>query len=428
MTKLHKIGWKTALMLVVSNMIGTGVFTSLGYQLMDVRNVWSIVLLWVLGGLLALIGAFTFAELGTYFKQSGGDYLFISKAFHPFWGYLSAWTSLIVGFSAPVAIAGLAMEAYLSPFQIPNLRAYVVLSIIVISFFHTISLKHSSIFQTATTLFKVLFVAFLLGLGVWYSPIAFNAIDTKHSIFDDISKTGFAVSLLYVTYAYTGWNAAAYIVGEIRNPEKNLPKALILGTLAVMMVYVLLQLVFLKFATYDQLNGQAEVAILSVQNILGKESIPWVSAGIGLQLVATMSSYIWIGPRVVHAMAKHYSLWSWLRPLNSHGIPVRAIWLQCGIILVLLLSGTLQQVLLYTSFLLQLMGTLAVASFFKIKRNAKGFKSPWSPYIQYFYVGFSCLVLLFIIYDKPLESLVGLGILVIGAITYVFSKKEYTDE
>ena len=195
-----------------------------------------------------------------------------------------------------------------------------------------------------------------------------------------------------------------------------------------MIVYVLLQIVFLKFGTYAQLIGQAEVAILSIQNILGKESIPWISAGIGLQLVATMSSYIWIGPRVVHAMAQHYSLWYWLRPLNAHNIPVRAIWLQTAIILVLLLSGTLQQVLLYTSFLLQLMGTLAVASYFKIKRNGDGFRSPWSPYIQYFYVGFSIFVLVFIIIDKPFESLVGLSILLFGALTYLFSKKDYTDE
>jgi L-asparagine transporter-like permease len=195
-----------------------------------------------------------------------------------------------------------------------------------------------------------------------------------------------------------------------------------------MIVYVLLQIVFLKFATYAQLSGKAEVAILSIQNILRKESIPWISAGIGLQLVATMSSYVWIGPRVVHAMAQHYSLWSWLRPLNAHDIPVRAIWLQTAIVLVLLLSGTLLQVLLYTFFLLQLMGTLAVASYFKIKRNGSGFRSPWSPFIQYFYVVFSVFVLVFIIIDKPFESLIGLGILVIGAITYVFSKKEYTDE
>jgi amino acid transporter len=424
MSKTHKIGWKTAFMLVISNMVGTGVFTSLGYQLVEVQNVWSIVLLWILGGVLALIGAFTFAELGTHYNKSGGDYVFISEGFSPFWGYLSAWTSLIVGFSAPVAIAGLAMEAYLSPFHITNLRWYIVLVIVGVSLFHTLSLKHSSFFQISATVFKLLFVLFLLGVGLWFPSTEDNALNLETSFLSEISKSGFAVSLLYVTYAYTGWNAAAYIVGEIRNPQKNLPRALILGTLFVMMVYVLLQVVFLKFGTLLQLEGQAEVAIISVQNVLGKSSMPWISAGIGLQLIATMSSYVWIGPRIIHAMAKHYSLWNWLRPLNAHDIPVRAIWFQCLVILILLLSGSLQQVLIYTSFLLQLMGTLAVASFLKIKRNSNGFKSPWSPFIQYFYVVFSLFVLAFIIYDKPFESIIGLGILVFGAFTYFISKKE----
>lgn len=424
MSKTHKIGWKTALMLVISNMVGTGVFTSLGYQLVEVQNVWSIVLLWILGGVLALIGAFTFAELGTHYNKSGGDYVFISEGFSPFLGYLSAWISLIVGFSAPVAIAGLAMEAYLSPFHITNLRWYIVLVIVGVSLFHTLSLKHSSFFQISATVFKLLFVLFLLGVGLWFPSTENNALNLETSFLSEISKSGFAVSLLYVTYAYTGWNAAAYIVGEIRNPQKDLPRALIMGTLAVTLVYVLLQIVFLKFGTLLQLEGQAEVAIISVQNVLGLSSMPWISAGIGLQLIATMSSYVWIGPRIIHAMAKHYSLWSWLRPLNAHDIPVRAIWFQCLVILILLLSGSLQQVLIYTSFLLQLMGTLAVASFLKIKRNSNGFKSPWSPFIQYFYVVFSLFVLAFIIYDKPFESIIGLGILVFGAFTYFISKKE----
>lgn len=412
------------MMLVISNMIGTGVFTSLGYQLAEVQNVWSIVLLWVLGGILALIGAFTFAELGTHYNKSGGDYVFISEGFHPFLGYLTAWTSLIVGFSAPVAIAGLAMEAYLAPFNIPHIRLYIVATIILISFLHSFSLKHSSIFQTITTIIKVLFIAFLMGLGVWFLPTENNAINTQTSVLEEISKSGFAVSLLYVTYAYTGWNAAAYIVGEIRNPKKDLPKALILGTLGVIIVYVALQLVFLKFGTYTQLNNQAEVAILATQNILGTTANKWISAGIGIQLIATMSSYIWIGPRIVHSMAQNFSLWRWLRPTNEHNIPIRAIWLQCAVILVLMLSGSLQQVLLYTSFLLQLMGTLAVASFMKISRVGNGFKSPFSPYMQYIYVIFSVFVMIFIVYDKPKESLIGLGILLVGAISYYFSEQE----
>jgi amino acid transporter len=420
----HKIGWKTALLLVISNMIGTGVFTSLGYQLLEVKNVWSIVLLWLLGGILALIGAFTFAELGTFYKQSGGDYIFIKEGFGPFWAYLSAWTSMIVGFSAPVAIAALAMEAYFSSFQIAHLRIYILAIIIGISWFHTISIKQSTYFQIATTVIKVLFLAFLFGLGIYFSPIPNNAISTSTSIFQEIKSSGFAVSLLYVTYAYTGWNAAAYIVDEIKNPKKNLPKALILGTILVTIIYIFLQIIFLNFGTYAQLSGQAQVAILATENILGPKSTPWISAGIGVQLLATMSSYIWIGPRVVHAMSQNFSFWRFLRPTNPHGIPVRAIWLQCFLIIVLLVSGTLQQVLLYTSFLLQLMGTLAIASFLKIKRNKKGFRSPLSPFIQYLYVIFSVGVLVFIAIDKPMESLIGLGILALGAITYFLSDLE----
>lgn len=419
-----KIGWKTAIMLVVSNMIGTGVFTSLGYQLVEVQNVWSVLLLWVSGGILALIGAFTFAELGTYYNKSGGDYIFISEGFHPFLGYLSAWTSLILGFAAPVAIAGLAMEAYLAPFHIHNFRLYIFATIIAISLFHSFSLKESSIFQIFTTAFKMVFVAFLISLGIWFLPIENNALQTQTSVLAEIGKPGFAVSLLYVTYAYTGWNAAAYIVGEIRNPKKDLPIALVVGTIIVIAVYVVLQLVFLKFATLGQLQGQADVAIIATNNILGLNASAWISAGIGLQLIATMSSYIWIGPRIVNAMAQSYSFWKFIRPVNKNNIPTRAIWLQCSIILILMASGTLLQVLLYTSFLLQLMGTLAVASFLKIPRNKSGFKSPFSPYIQYFYIGFSLFVLFFILWDKPVESLIGFGILVLGTITYFFSKKE----
>ena len=154
----NKIGWFTATGIVVSNMVGTGVFTSLGFQLLAVSSTWNIVLLWVLGGVLALIGAFTFAELGTHYNRTGGDYVFISEAFHPLLGYLSAWTSLIVGFSAPVAIAAIAMEAYLQPFQIPNLRLIIVLIVICICFFHTKSIKFSAIFQNSTTFLKAVFV------------------------------------------------------------------------------------------------------------------------------------------------------------------------------------------------------------------------------------------------------------------------------
>lgn len=420
----HQIGWLTATSIVISSMIGTGVFTSLGFQLLEVQNTWSIILLWFLGGILALIGAFTFAELGTYYKRSGGDYVFISESFGPFWGYLSAWTSMIVGFSAPVAIAAIAMESYLAPFHLPSIRIFSVVAIVAICLFHSFSVHHSGLFQNFSTIVKVLFILFLLGLGVYFAEIPNSALQFESPVAPEVFKSGFAVSLLYVTYAYTGWNTSAYIVGEIKSPKQNLPKSLIMGTLFVTVVYVLLQLVILKFASTAQLKGQVDVALISTKNILGTTANKWISAGIAFQLIATMSSYIWVGPRIIHAMAQHFSHWKWLRPSNAQNIPIRAIWFQGAIILLLLFSGSLEQILLYTSFLLQLMGTLAVASIFFIKSQSDSFRSPLKPYLQYLYVGFSVFVLIFIVIDRPTESLMGLGILFVGAVTYFFGKRD----
>ncbi len=426
MTKpLHKISWLTALALVISNMVGTGVFTSLGYQLLAVQNTWSILLLWILGGILALIGAFTFAELGThYHDQSGGDYVFISKGLHPFLGYLTAWVSLVGGFSAPVAIAGLAMEAYLSPFNIPYLRVFTVTLIVVIGLLHSFTLKHSSWFQNVTTVVKVAFIGLVLAVGFWVAPPVVNSLKWDSSYQGEVFTSSFAVSLLYVTYAYTGWNAAAYIVSEIKDPRRNLPKALLLGTITVTVIYVCLQLVFLKLAAPGALQGQADVAVVAFANRFGPTAGKWISIGIAFQLVATMSSYIWIGGRITSRMALDFPLWRFFSRQNAHHIPVRAIWLQVAITLGLLFTGTLQQVLLCTSFVLQLMGTLAVASLLRTPRYPTDFPSPFRPWLQWAYILFSLGVLVFIATDKPVESFVGLGIVLVGGLTYFVGKRE----
>ena len=417
MTK-NKIGVVTAISLVLSNMIGTGVFTSLGYQLLAVQDSTSILLLWVFGGILALAGALCYAQLGTYYTQSGGDYIFLSRTFHPIVGYLSAWASLIVGFSAPVALAAIAMSSYLKPFGLET--PLIGVGFIILSgVFHSFSISYSQKFQNVNSFFKVIFIFVLIAIGFWFTPtVAHSALQFTGAWPHEVVSSGFAISMIYVTYAYTGWNAAAYIVAEIDNPTKNLPKSLLVSTALVTAFYVLLQILFLRHASIQTLAGQTEIATIAFRSILGKTSSQWVSLLIALQLVATISSYIWIGPRITQAMAVENSRWRFLRGQNANGIPVRAIWVHVGIATALALTGAFETILLYAGFVLQLMSTLTVLCVFFIDKQKTTFKIPLSPLPQLFYVCFSTLVLGYILFDKPLESLFGIGLLLAGLLFY----------
>lgn len=421
----HKIGWKTAAALVVSNMIGTGVFTSLGYQLTDIQNTFSIVLIWALGGLFALIGAFTYAELGTNFDDSGGDYVFLSKLIHPIVGYVYAWVSLTVGFTAPIAISVMAMKSYLNPIN-PSLfnEWFGILVILVLTAIHSISIGQSGKFQNISTGIKIGFVLLLILLGFSLVPAQeVTAINLSSSWKEEIFLPGFAVSLLYVTYAYTGWNSAAYIVDEINDPRKNLPKALLIGTVLVTVFYVLLQIVFLKHASVEQMSGKVEVAFVAFKNVLGSEGSRWISYFIAIQLIATISGYLWIGSRITFAMAKDHSPWKKIAVKNKNGIPVRALWLQAAISILLTLTGTFEQVLLYASFVLQLMGTLTVASIFWLKGRKGAYKSPFKPFLQIAFILFSLWILGYMLVERPKESAIGLLFVLSGVVTYFFSNK-----
>ena len=418
-----KISIYTAAAIVVANMIGTGVFTSVGFQLSSVQNTWSILLLWVIGGLLALFGAFAYAELGTHFKESGGDYIYLSRVFHPVLGYLSAWAGLTVGFSAPVALAAMAFTKYLAPFGLQNNLWLAIGIIVLIGLMHSFTIRHSSRFQNITTVVKVVFILLLIALGFFVTNNQPNAINLDNSWQHELTEPGFAVSMVYVAFAYTGWNAAAYVVDEIDNPKINLPKALIGSTLFVSLVYVLFQTVLLKNATVAQLNGKEEVTFIAFNNLLGTTGGKWVSVFIAIQLVATISSYLWVGPRVTCAMASENKLWAPLAKRNLHGIPVAALWVHVIIAIILTLTGSFEKILVYAGFVLQLMASLTVATSLFIHNKKTGtFRSPLKPLLQILFLIFNAWVLIFTLVERPVESFIGIGILLLGLVIYLFDK------
>src|SRR4051812_12825312 len=168
-------------------MIGTGVFTSVGFQLSSIQNTWSILLLWLGGGVLALFGAFAYAELGTHFKESGGDYIYLSRVFHPLLGYLSAWAGLTVGFSAPVALAAMAFTKYLAPFGL-NGNVWLAIGVIIVTgLMHSFTIRHSSRLQNYSTAIKVVFILCLIILGFFVPGNANDAIDFGSSWKQEIS-------------------------------------------------------------------------------------------------------------------------------------------------------------------------------------------------------------------------------------------------
>lgn len=372
---------------------------------------------------MALIGALVYAELGTHFRRTGGDYIFLSESIHPAVGYLYAWVSLLVGFSAPIAIAAMAINNYLSPIFgetiLPGLFFMILVPVV-----HMFSVRRSAQFQDLMTWIKILFVLVLILLGLGFtSSVETPALDFSDTWKKEIMVPGFAVSLIYVFYAYTGWNSAAYIIEEVDQPQKNLPKALISATLIVMVLYILLQLVLLKQATVDQLSGKVQVADIAFGNLFGTNGALWVSIFIGIQLIATISGYSWVGPRVTFAMARDFKLWKPLSKVNSQGIPIRAILLNSFISFILFSTGSFEQVMLYAGFVLQLMGTVTIYSSLKITKE-QGFRAPYKPFLQVIYLIFSTAVMGYLIYDRPLESLAGLGILLLGGMMYAFDKRE----
>lgn len=424
----RKISIYTAAAIVVANMIGTGVFTSLGFQLNAVQNTWSILLLWLIGGLLSLFGAFAYAELGTHFKASGGDYIYLSRVFHPMLGYLSAWAGLTVGFSAPVALAAMAFTKYLAPFGLQDNVFLAVGIIVLIGLMHSFTIKHSSRFQNISTLVKVLFILSLIGIGFFVQGNEHHALNFTPSWKKELVRPGFAVSMVYVGFAYTGWNAAAYVVDEIKNPIKNLPRALVGSTLFVAVVYILFQFILLKHATVGQLMGKEEVTFIAFDNLLGSTGGKWVSIFIAIQLIATVSSYLWVGPRVTRAMAIENKLWQPLAKVNAHGIPVAAVWLHVAISILLTSTGSFEKILLYAGFVLQLMASLTVATSLFIKnQEATTFRSPFKPLLQIIFLLFNGWVLLFTIMERPVESVIGIGILLVGLVVYYFDKPQLAD-
>ena len=417
------IGFVTACSIVIANIIGTGIFTSLGFQVQEIQSGFALLMLWIIGGIAALCGALCYGELSAALPRSGGEYHFLSQIYHPALGFMAGFVSATVGFAAPIALAAMAFGKYfVGVFGVGSPVALSFVIVWVVAAFHFGNLRIGSAFQNLSTLVKLLLIGTLITAGFFFpakQPISFlPASDNTMSIFSG----SFAIALVFVMYSYSGWNAAAYITGEIKRPEKNVPRSLLVGTGIVIVIYVLLNAIFLATTPTEELKGQLEVALVAGKHIFGSAGGRIAGAVICLGLISSISSMTWIGPRVGMSMGEDHWLLRLLGRKNKHGVPTNAIVLQLLVVNLLLLTRSFEDVVRYTQFSLLICSLLAVLGVIvlrfthpKITRPYRVWAYPLPPIL------FSIITIWMMYYLLRWhsgESLAGLGTALFGLLLY----------
>ena len=418
----------TATCIVIANMIGTGVFTSLGFQVVDIKSGFTLLFLWMVGGVFALCGALSYGELGAAMPYSGGEYYYLSRIYHPVIGFLSGWVSVTVGFAAPIAAAAMALGAYFkSVFPLISSIAIALGVVIGVSLIHSRSKKFGSYFQQIFTILKVLLIIVLIVCGLFLAePQQLGFLPSIGDV-NLIFSSPFAISLVYVTYSYSGWNAAVYLASEVEEPEKNLPRSLIGGTLIVMGLYLLLNFIFLHTTPINKLVGELEIGYIAANQIFGNMGAKIMGILISLGLISSISSMVLAGPRVTQAIGEDIPLFKLLARKNSNGIPYFAILLQLFIVTVLILTSSFEAVLTYLGFTLTLSSFVTVLGVFvyrfRFPEAPRPYKTWGYPLTPLVFLGISSWMLIFLMIDKPVESLTGMGTLLIGLIVYFVASK-----
>lgn len=414
---------------IIANMIGTGVFTSLGYQLLDIKSGFVLIMLWVVGGITALCGALTYAELGAALPRSGGEYNFLTRIYHPVVGFISGWISATIGFAAPVALAAITFGSYLSA-AIPGLSAtWLAMGlIVVVTTAHVGRRQRSSNFQSVFTVAKIsLIVAFCLLCGFMVDEVQSVRFLPQAGDGSLLVSSAFAVSLIYVNYAYTGWNSVTYLINEVDDAQRNLPKILITSTVTVMILYVALNFTFLLVAPMDALEGKVEVGYIAAQHVFGSTGASAISFVLSLLLISTVSAMTIAGPRVLQVIGEDYSVFGRLATKNADGIPSLAILVQSAIAVVFVLTSSFQSILLFSGFILCLNTVFAVAGIFVLRWRQPELSRPYRTWLYplppLIYLGLMFWTLFYITKSQPQEAMIAIGIIFAGVIAYGLARK-----
>jgi basic amino acid/polyamine antiporter, APA family len=423
---VSRITWLTATSIVVADMVGVGVFTSLGFQVKDITSGFSLLALWIVGGVVAMCGAICYAELALMFPRSSGEYNFLRRIYHPAFGFMAGFLSATVGFAAPTALAAMAFGVYfksIMPGVNPLLPGLAVVWII--SLVHLRGVRYGSTFHNLWTALKLLLIVGFLAAGLLLGtrqPISFAPTASDFSF---MTSVPFAISLVFVMYSYSGWNAATYIIGEIQEPNRSLPRALFLGTLIVIGLYVGLNAVFLAVTPIQDLAGQIDVAMIAGTHLFGEVGGRIVGMLICLGLVSSISAMMWIGPRVTMTMGEDMPLLRAFSRRSDKGVPANAIVFQLLVSTLLLASQSFEAVLDFIQFSLTFCSFFTVLGVIKMRITHPNLPRPYRawgyPVTPVVFLTVMLWMMYYLVINRPVQSLAGFAMMLSGVAIYALS-------
>jgi amino acid transporter len=376
----RRLGTPSLGAIVAANMIGAGVFTTSGFALADLGSPKWVMLAWLIGGLLALLGAICYGSLAARLSESGGEYLFLSRTLHPGIGFLAGWVSIWAGFTGAIALAAEAAQAYLAPWLPSGMPLDVVgsVAIVLAGFLHTRGVGPATWVQNVIVVAKIVLLLALVAIGASHlSPQPTPAAP-------NFTFGTFAATMMWVSLSYSGWNAAVYVAGEARDPKRTLPKSMVLATLAVTALYLALNWIFVHAAPIAELAGQKDVAAVAARALGGESLEALVRIVLILALLTSISSMVMIGPRVLARMADDGLLPRRLA-FTDH-VPKAAIWTQVFLAVVVLWTSGLREQLTNLGWILSSFTALTVLGLLQLRRK-EGAQSvpipgyPWVPYL-----------------------------------------------
>lgn len=431
----RRIGWFTAACVLVSNVVGTGIFTTTGFMARDLGHPGLILFIWLVGGLIALAGALSYSELGTALPMAGGEYVYLRRAYGPFIGFLSGWTSFAVGFSAAIAAGAMSFAAYvnqlLSPDSERGIPSTVVALLLLwsITGFHVAGKGTGGWLQRALTILNMGAILSLIAAGLMggkgdWTNLSVSDVHAAPSIGLSI------VSLIFALYAYSGWNAAVYLAGEVTEPARTIPMALIGGTLFVTCLYLTLNTFYFYALPVTDLAQPPLMPVASkvAVALLGADAARFVTMILCLLLTGAVSAMVWAGPRVYYAMATDGVIPACVGKISGTGdIPINAILLQSLWASVLILSGSFERLVIYSGTVIMLFSALAVGAVLVLRRREpnlpRPYRTPLYPVVPAFFILMSMVIIWNAVSERPLEAGLGIATVLAGTPLYLLWRR-----